>query len=189
MSRASIELLGGHLEGVEVADELDRLYCYEQVVVHWCMGVENRLIGFASFVLGDELRKVAGEARAVGEQLAARIAQLGGEITADPTDFVERAAIEELRLPRDYSDVREILTVAIGYERTVIADYHNLLSGLREYDVVTHRLLAEILAAKLAREDELEAAVTDAARTNASPTATLRLELFPLRSCNLTTDD
>jgi hypothetical protein len=38
MARASIELLGGHLEGAEVADELDRLYCYEQVVVHWCKG-------------------------------------------------------------------------------------------------------------------------------------------------------
>ena len=72
MATASIELLGGHLDGADVADELDRLYCYEQVVAHWCTGVENRLIGFASFVLGDELRKVAAEARAVGAQLAAR---------------------------------------------------------------------------------------------------------------------
>jgi ferritin-like protein len=164
MGKASIELLGGHLDGAEVADELDRLYCYEQVVAHWCTGVENRLIGFASFVLGDELRKVAAEASRVGEQLAARIAQLGGEITADPTEFVERASIEELRLPRDYSDVEEILTVAIDYERSVITDYHNLLSGLRDYDVITHRLLTEILAGKLAREDELEAALTHAKR-------------------------
>jgi ferritin-like protein len=160
MATASIELLGGHLDGADVADELDRLYCYEQVVVHWCAGVENRLIGFASFVLGDELRKVAAEASAVGEQLAGRIAQLGGAITADPTEFVERAPIEELRLPRDSSNVEEILTLALGYERAVIADYHNLLSGLREYDLITHRLLAEILAGKLACEDELEAALT-----------------------------
>ena len=174
MSRASIELLGGHLDGAELADELDRLYCYEQVVVHWCMGVENRLIGFASFVLGDELRHVAAEASAVGEQLAARVAQLGGEITADPTEFVERASIEELRLPCDYSDVEEILTVAIGYERTVISDYHNLLGGLRDCDVITHRLLAEILAGKLAREDELEAALTRATTSGATATATRR---------------
>jgi ferritin-like protein len=167
MAKASIELLGGHLEGAEVADELDRLYCYEQVVVHWCTGVENRLIGFASFVVAGELRKVAAEAGAVGELLAGRIAQLGGAITADPTEFVERAPIEELRLPVDYSDVDEILTLAISYERTVIADYHNLLSGLREYDVITHRLLGEILAGKLAREDELEAALTHAVKTGA----------------------
>jgi ferritin-like protein len=163
MGRASLELLGGDLDGAEIAEELDRLYCYEQVVAHWCAGVENRLIGFAGFVLGDELRKVAAEARAVGEQLAARIAELGGAITTDPTEFVERAQIEELRLPCDYSDVEEILTVAIGYERTVIPDYHNLLRGLHDCDVITHRLLAEILAAKLAREDELEAALTHAA--------------------------
>jgi ferritin-like protein len=163
MSRASIELLGGRLDGAEVAAELDRLYCYEQVVAHWCAGVENRLVGFASFVLGVELRKVAAESSAVGEQLAARVAQLGGKITADPTEFVERAEIDDLRLPSDHSDVEEILTVAIGYERNSIVDYHNLLSGLREYDVITHRLLTEILAGKLAREDELEAALTHAA--------------------------
>jgi ferritin-like protein len=181
MGRASIELLGGHLDGADVADELDRLYCYEQVVAHWCTGVENRLIGAASFLLADELREVAGEARATGEQLAARVAQLGGEITADPTDFVERAAIEELRVPRDYSDVEEILTVAINYERTAIADYHNLLSGLREYDVITHLLLAEILAGKLAREDELEAALTDAAQARATATAGTRSRLLRSR--------
>jgi ferritin-like protein len=156
MARASIELLGGHLEGIDVADELDRLYCYEQVVVHWCTAVGNRLTGVANVLLGEELRKVASEAHAVGERLASRIAQLGGEITADPTGFVERAPIEELRLPDDCSDVEEILTLAIRYERTVIPDYHNLLSGLREHDVITHQLLVEILAEKLAREDELD---------------------------------
>jgi len=181
MGRASMELLGGHLDGADVADELDRLYCYEQVVSHWCTGVENRLIGFASFLLADELRKVAGEARATGEQLAARVAQLGGEITTDPTEFVERAPIEELRLPRDYSDVKEILTIAIDYERTAIADYHNLLSGLRDYDVITHLLLAEILTGKLAREDELEAALTDAAETSATAIAGRRSLLHGVR--------
>jgi ferritin-like protein len=174
MGRASIEVLAGHLDGAEIADELDRLYCYEQVVVHWCTGVENRLIGLASLVLGDELRRVAAEAIAVGGRLAARIAQLGGQITADPTQFVARAPIEELRLPRDYADVEEILTVAIGYERLVIRDYHNLLSGLRDYDVITHRLLTEILAGKLAREDQLEAALTHAAEPAASATSTRR---------------
>jgi len=160
MGAASVELLGGNLEGVDVADELDRLYCYEQVVAHWCTGVENRLTGIASFLLGSELREVASEASTVGVQLASRIAQLGGEITADPTEFVERSPIEELLLPRDYSSVEEILTLAIAYERTAITDYHNLLSGLREYDVITHLLLAEILAGKLAREDELDSALT-----------------------------
>jgi ferritin-like protein len=167
MSRASIQLLGGHLDGADVADELDRLYCYEQVVVHWCAGVENRLIGVASFLLGEELRKTAAESSGVGEQLAERIAQLGGEITADPTAFVERAPIEELRLPGNYADVEEILTVAIEYERTVIVEYDRLLGELHEHDVVTHRLLAEILAGKLAREDELEAALTHATATGA----------------------
>jgi ferritin-like protein len=160
VSKASIELLGGRLTGVDIADELDRLYCYEQVVVHWCHGVENRLTGVASFLLGDELRNAAAQAGATGERLAARIAQLGGEITADPTDFAERYMLDKLRMPHDTSDVVEILTLALTYERSAILDYHNLLSGLRESDVITHLLLAEILAQKLAREDELESALT-----------------------------
>ncbi|HEV8461706.1 MAG TPA: ferritin-like domain-containing protein [Gaiellaceae bacterium] len=162
MGRASIELIGGHLDGAEIAEELDRLYCYEHVVAHWCRGVENRLIGFASVVLGEELRRVAAEAISAGERLAARIAQLGGATTADPTEFLERAELEKLWLPRDYSSVEEILSVAIGYERAAITDYHNLLSGLRDLDVITHLLLAEILAAKLAREDELESVLSQA---------------------------
>jgi ferritin-like protein len=160
VSKASIELLGGRLTGVDIADELDRLYCYEQVVIHWCNGVENRLTGIASFLLGSELRKAAADAGAAGERLAARTAQLGGEITADPTEFAERSMLDELRMPHDNSDVAEILTLALTYERSAIADYHNLLSGLRESDVITHLLLAEILAQKLAREDELESALT-----------------------------
>ena len=164
MSRATLELLRGGIDPAEIADDLDRLYCYEQVVAHWCKAVENRLTGFATFVLPDELAGVAAEAGAFGERLAARIAQLGGEITADPSAFVRRASIDGFTLPEDFADVTGILAIAIGYERDAIAVYDDLAERVRAADAVTHRLLTDILAAKLAREDEIEAVLTQVTR-------------------------
>ena len=100
------------------------------------------------------------EAGEVAERLAARLAQLGGEITADPTDFVTRAPIQEFSLPDDFGDVIGILTIALDYQRHVIGVYADLLDRLGPVDLVTHRL--KILAAKLAREDDLEAVVAHA---------------------------
>jgi ferritin-like protein len=162
MSKASIELVRGDVDPAGLADELDGLYCYEQVVVHWCKAVENRLAGMATFVLPDELTEVADDASKVAERLAARIAQLGGEITADPTDFVARAPINEFTLPEDFGDVVAILTTALNYQRHVIGVYAKLLDRLGTADVVTDRLLTKTLAGKLAREDELEAVVAHA---------------------------
>jgi ferritin-like protein len=162
MSKASIELVGGDVDPAGLADELDGLYCYEQVVVHWCKAVENRLTGMATFVLPDELTEAADEASEVAERLAARIAQLGGEITADPTDFVIRAPIDGFTLPDDFGDVVAILTTGLDYQRHAIGVYADLLDRVRPADVVTDRLLTRILAAKLAREDDLEAVVAHA---------------------------
>jgi ferritin-like protein len=171
MSRASLELLRGGTDAAEVAGELDRLYCYEQVVVHWCKAVENRVSGFAAFVLPDELAEVAGQASTVATRLAARIAQLGGEITADPSEFVERAPIDRFALPQDFADPIGILTIAIGYERSAITSYDQLAERLRADDAVTHRLLTKILAAKLAREDEIESVLPPATTESAGSSA------------------
>jgi len=162
MSKASIELARRDVDPAALADELDGLYCYEQVVGHWCKAVENRLLGMATFVLPDELTEVADEADEVAERLAARIAQLGGEITADPTSFVTRSPIDEFTLPDDFGDVVGILTTALYYQRHVIGVYAELLDRLGPADLVTARLLTKILAGKLAREDELEAVVAHA---------------------------
>jgi bacterioferritin len=164
MSRATLELVRGGLDPAELADQLDRLYCYEQVVMHWCKAVENRLTGFATFALMDKLAEDAADAGEIGTRLAARVAQLGGEITADPSAFVRRAPIVGLTLPDDFADVTGILAIALGYERDVIAVYDELAQRVRTADAVTHRLLTGILAGKLAREDEIEAVLTQATR-------------------------
>jgi ferritin-like protein len=111
-------------------------------------------------VLPDELAEQEETARKTGQKLAARIAQLGGAITADPTEFASRAPIAALELPPDDGDLSGILQIALANERLVIARYAELARRVRDADPVTHRLLLDILAAKLAREDEIEAVLT-----------------------------
>jgi len=159
MSKATLDLIDG-LDAADLADKLDRLYCYEQVVAHWCQAVDNRLTGPATFLLPDELTEVAEAARATGERLAGRIAQLGGKITANPSAFVARAPIERFEVPADPADLSGILALALRYERLAIGAYAALSERVRDHDVVTHRLLVKILAAKLEREDDIEAVLT-----------------------------
>ena len=45
------------------------------------------------------MEEVAEEALRVAKQLADRIGELGGVITADPTRLVERSPLEEFSLP------------------------------------------------------------------------------------------
>jgi hypothetical protein len=54
----------------------------------------------------------------------------------------------------------------VDYQRHVIGVYGDLLDRLAGSDLVTHRLLAKILAGKLARNDELDAVVAHAARSS-----------------------
>jgi hypothetical protein len=109
MSKATLYLIGSRIDPGETADPLDRLYTYEQVVVHWCQAVENRPTGLPAFVLTDELAEQIEAAQKTSEKLAAWIAQLGGAITADPTEFVDRSPISRLELPADYGDLPGIL--------------------------------------------------------------------------------
>jgi ferritin-like protein len=159
MSKARLGLLRG-IAASDLADGLDRLYCYEQLVARWCGAVERELTGFATFVLPTELGDAAKAAAEVAERLAARIAALGGEPTADAGRFVERSPLPAFELPRNPGDVAEVLTMAIAVERVGIAAYAGLVVRVGEGDAVTHRMLTGVLAEKLVREDELEGVLT-----------------------------
>jgi ferritin-like protein len=177
MSKATLGLLRG-IAASDVADGLDRLYCYEQVVARWCGVVEEELTGFARFVLPNELSDATRAAAEVAQRLEARIAELGGELTTDATMFVERSPLPAFELPRDPGDVADVVTTAIAVERVGIAAYASLVVRVGGGDAVTHRLLTGALAEKLVREDELEGVLTrlDALGLTFAPRA---IELVP----------
>jgi hypothetical protein len=91
----------------EIIDTLDSFYCYNVTAALWADAVINRLEGLAIFLLGDELAEVADRAHAAARRLAGRIGDLGGAITADPRQLLDRSILVEFALP-DCSDVASI---------------------------------------------------------------------------------
>jgi ferritin-like protein len=163
MATAGMRLVHG-LEPADLADDLDRLYCYEQVTIHWARAVENRLTGLAAFVLGEPLREHVTLAEGHAQRLADRIAQLGGGITPDPTHFLGRSQLATVEMPDDTSDPSGVFRYALAQEQRAIDSYGQLLDRTRGLDAVTEQLLTSILADKVAQEDEIEAAVTPLSR-------------------------
>lgn len=162
MGTAGMRLIHG-LDPVEVADNLDRLYCYEQVSIHFVRAIENRLTGVASIILEEELPEQVALAEGHSRRLASRIAQLGGAITHDPTLFVERAQLPALELPDDLGELDSVLRFALEQEQRTIDRYGQLLDRVRGLDAVTERLLVSILSDKVAREDEIESVLAPTA--------------------------
>jgi ferritin-like protein len=159
MGTAGTGLIHG-LDPAEVADELDRLYCYEQMSIHVVRAIENRLTGNAAIML-EELPEQIALAEGHASRLASRIAQVGGAITQDPTHFVERSQLPPVQVPDDTSDVRSVLTYTLEQEQRAVARYGQLLDRTRGLDVVTEQLLVSILTHKVAREDEIESVLAE----------------------------
>ncbi|MFI0372061.1 ferritin-like domain-containing protein [Actinomadura sp. 1N219] len=157
MGTAGIQLVRG-IDPADLADDLDRLYCYEQVAVAWARALDNRLTGLAEIMLEEPAREHAALAERHAARLAARVAQLGGAITADPTRFAERAQVDVIDLPDEVGDLAP-LGYALVQEQKIIGRYGQLIDRVRGADDVTERLLVSILSAKVAQEDELESGV------------------------------
>lgn len=159
MGTAGNQLIQG-LDPADIADDLDRLYCYEQVSIHWARAVDNRLTGLAEIVLEEPLRTNVALAEDHASRLDARVSQLGGAITADPTRFVERSQHISVDMPADTGDPAAVLTYALTQQQKSIGRYGELIERLRGADAVTERLLVSILTDKVAQEDEIESGVS-----------------------------
>jgi ferritin-like protein len=159
MGTAGNQLIRG-LDPADIADDLDRLYCYEQVSIHWARAVDNRLRGLAEIVIEEPLHENVALAERHASRLAARVAQLGGAITADPTRFVDRSQHIGVDMPEDTGDPAAVLAYALDQQQKSIGRYGELIERVRGADAVTERLLVSILADKVAQEDEIESGLS-----------------------------
>ena len=87
MGKAGIGLIKS-IDVEEIVDRLDSYYCYNLVVMHFSHALRNRLEGQAAYLLGNELEENAEQSLKAARKLADRIGDLGGEVSADPTQFV-----------------------------------------------------------------------------------------------------
>jgi ferritin-like protein len=145
----------------DVVRSLDRFYCYNLAVTHWAGALGNRLQGPAAFLLGSELEDVAEHGRTAAKALADRIGDLGGAVTADPGQLVQRSALAEFSLPASFSDVGTILRYAVEQVQAIIRDYATFLDQVRGNDELSYQLVLRLLGDEVHREAEIEAALED----------------------------
>ena len=143
----------------DVIDTLDSFYCHNVVAGLWADAVANRLEGLAIYLLSDELPEVAEHARQAAARLAGRIGDLGGAITADPRQLLDRAPGNyEFTIP-DCSDPRAITSYALQRLDVIIAAYQAFLDQIRGRDDVSFALVVGLLAAETHRRADVAAAL------------------------------
>ena len=158
MGKAGVGLIKG-IDVEEIVDTLDSYYCYNLVVMHFSHALRNRLEGQAAFLLGDELEENAEQGLKAAKKLADRIGDLGGVVSADPTQFVERSPLEEFSLPDSNSEVGVILGFVLERIRMIIGEYGAFLERVRGRDEISPLLVLDLLKEQVARESEIEAAL------------------------------
>ena len=143
----------------DVTGALDSFYCHNHVVALWADAVANRLEGMAIYLLSDELPEVAGHARKAAGRLADRIGDLGGAVTGDPRQFLDRApGPAEFTIP-DCSDPRAIVSYAVQRLDVIIAAYQEFLDMVRGRDDVSFTLVVGLLVAETHRRADAQAAL------------------------------
>ena len=143
----------------DVIDVLDSFYCHNVVAGLWADAVANRLEGLAIYLLSDELPEVAEHARQAATRLAGRIGDLGGAITADPRQLLDRAPGNyEFTIP-DCADPRAITSYALQRLDVIIAAYQAFLDQIRGRDDVSFALVVGLLAAETHRRADVAAAL------------------------------
>lgn len=152
-------MTGPDLDAQDVIGALDSFYCHNHVVALWADAVANRLEGTAIYLLSDELPEVAEQARAAARRLADRVGDLGGAVTADPRQLIDRAPGEnEFTIP-DCSDPRAITSYALQRLDVIIAAYQRFLDKIRGRDDVSFALVVKLLAAEQHRRADVRAAL------------------------------
>ena len=143
----------------DVIDALDSFYCHNVVAALWADAVANRLEGLAIYLLSDELPEVAEHARAAAGRLADRIGDLGGAVTGDPRQLLDRAPGDaEFTIP-DCSDPRAITSYALKRLDVIIEAYQAFLDKVRGQDDVSFALVVGLLGAETHRRADVTAAL------------------------------
>jgi ferritin-like protein len=152
-------MTGPDLAAQDVIDALDSFYCHNVVVALWADAVANRLEGLAIYLLSDELPEVADHARAAASRLADRIGDLGGAVTGDPRQLIDRApGSNEFTIP-DCSDPRAIVSYAVQRLDVIIAAYQAFLDKVRSRDDVSFALVVGLLSTEAHRRADAQAAL------------------------------
>ena len=145
------------LDVQELIQDLNRAYADEWLAAYaytyMAQVVEGRP---AAKNLESELKKLAEEELEHQQELAERIAQLGGKPLSDPMKLVETSNEGYPAPPKDPKDIEAIIRTVIEAERGAIGVYNALLKKTAGKDPITYELIRHILEEEVKHEDDFE---------------------------------
>ncbi len=131
------------------ADEWLAFYAY----THMAQVVTGRP---AAKHLAELLRDTAAEELEHQDELAERIASLGGEPLADPMKLVEASNEGYPTPPTDATDFEGMVKTVIAAEQGAIEVYNKLVKKTAGKDPITYELIVHILGEEIEHEDDFE---------------------------------
>jgi hypothetical protein len=141
----------------DVIDALDSFYCHNVVASLWADAVANRLEAWLFTCLATSLPR--SPATRAPRPRGSPTGDLGGAITADPRQLLDRAPGDgEIAIP-DCSDPRAITGYALGRLDLIVAAYQAFLDMVRGRDDVSFALVVSLLAAETHRRADVLAAL------------------------------
>ena len=145
------------LDVQELVADLNRAYADEWSAVYSYTHMAQVVTGRpAAKHLAGLLQETAAEELEHQEELAERIASLGGEPLADPSKLVEASNEGYPTPPADATDFEAMVKTVIEAERGAIEVYNKLAKKTAGKDPITYELIVHILGEEIEHEDDFE---------------------------------
>jgi len=145
------------LNVAELIADLNRAYADEWLATYAYNYMGQVVTGRpAAMHLADLLKDTAKDELEHQDELAERIAQLGGKPLADISKLVEASNAGYPAPPADEKDFGAIVKTVIEAERAAIEVYNKLAQKTHGKDPITYNLMVHILAEEVEHETEFE---------------------------------
>jgi len=151
---------GKEIVGLDVRDliaDLNRAYADEWLAAYAYNYMGQVVTGRpAAKQLAALLKDTSKDELEHQEEIAERIASLGGVPVADISQLVASSNAGFPTPPKDPKDFEAIVKVVIKAERDAIEVYQKLVAKTHGKDPITYQLIVHILSEEVVHEDEFE---------------------------------
>ncbi len=154
MPRMARQMVGPKVD--ELIDDLKRAYADEWLAYYYYKAVTELVEGIESDKIASQFEEIAAEELEHADELAERIAQLGGEIPRDLSEVVELANCKTFAYPSQPDDWKGFLQAGIEAEQCAMDVYNTILTKVRDdiKDPLTFHTIRHILQEEVHHEDE-----------------------------------
>lgn len=145
------------LDVAELIADLNRAYADEWLAAYAYNYMAQVVTGRpAAKFLAEALKDTSQDELEHQDELADRIATLGGKPIADITKLVESSNAGYPAPPADEKDFEAIIKTVIAAERDAIDVYNKLIKKTHGKDPITYALILHILEEEVEHENEFE---------------------------------